>query len=288
MQPPGTWSDDTQLSLAMMDSFKRSKGYDLCDIRKAHVEAFEGRWGQMVGWGGSTRNACKRMKDGLFNSAEPMGAGNGPVIKIAPLALYAVYQTSLHQVGRFTNSFNASLFKKCKEVSLLTHGNLMCIVATYCQARMIIRAMQDEIPLHCSQIVKLFFQDAEYAQSRILPNAHNLVDRLAEILTEENFDKETGVISKQICTEQSSYIYNSYALVAYCVCKYLPYRNFQYAVAQTANAGADADSNASMVGAIAGALLGYRQVPKAWIIGIRQRALLEKQIVSFVNSLTKL
>lgn len=288
--PKGTWSDDMQLTLTLMDSIGRCKGYDLFDLRQAHIEALDGKWGEPVGWGSSTRNSVHRMKQGIADAAEPLGAGNGPVIKITPLAIYAVYQTIKHQVGRFTNSFNASLLKKCSEIALLTHGNPICFVAAYCQARMVIRAMQNEIPQHLQQIVKLFISDAQYAESKQNVAGLNecLSARFIEILMPENFDLETRVVSKKICTSASAYVLNSYALVAYCVAKYLPYRNFSYAITQTINAGADADSNGSMVGAIMGAHLGIRFIPKHWLSGIRSHAFLEKQIVSFVNTLAKL
>ncbi len=303
--PKGTKSDDSQLTLALMDSLARQCGYNLDDIKTAHIEAWKGKWGPPVGWGGSTRTAVQRMIDRLACSTVEEGAGNGPLIKIAGLACYCVYKTLSTPHGRFTNSFNHSLLKKCREIALLTHGDLGCIVGAYCQARMIIRALQGELPRFSKKIASTFVEDAYYAQSRLgLPSSTtpNLAHRLEGLFktqvklsisgfptnqdaTESIFDLSTGTVSRMICTERSSWIYHSYPLTAYCAAKYLPYKNFTFAINETVNAGADADSNASMVGAIAGADLGFKQIPGQMIKGMRDWRMLLRQARLFEQSL---
>lgn len=291
----GTVSDDTQLSLTLMDSIVRSKGYNIHDLMKAHIEAMDGKWGQPVGWGSSTRQSVQRMKDGIFPTTVTEGAGNGTCMKIAPLAIYCVYKTLNTSVGKFTNSFNASLLKKCKEITLLTHGNPMCIVAAYCQARMIIRAIQDEIPKTPKAIANLFITDAEFSEQYLIGwhDDKRLSNRLIAILngylvdgiSVEPLKMNTADVSVLICTEKSSFVYNSYPLVAYCVCKYMPYQNFRYAVTETVNAGADADSNASMVGAIMGAMLGFHNIPHVLITGLKNQQNLMIQSKNFEQNI---
>lgn len=275
---PGTISDDSQLSLAIMDSLQRSQGYSITDLALSHVEAMDGKWGTPVGWGKSTRESVKRIKSKIFPSAEKLGAGNGTCMKISPLSIYCVYKTMNTSYGRFTNSFNASLFKKCREITELTHGNPMCIVAAYCQARMVIRGMQDEIPKTSRAISNLFIEDAEYAENKVISTEWHDEKRLSNRLKEILFGVDqvispltltTPYVSQIICQEKSSFVYNSYPLVAYCISKYLPYRNFRHAILETINAGADADSNGSMVGAIIGATLGFHAIPPDLVKGLK-------------------
>ncbi len=282
----GTWSDDTQLTLALMRSLARRGQYDLKDIRLSHLEAYQGKWGKPVGWGRSTRQACENIKNGISPTYVADGAGNGPCMKIAPLAIYYVYRAE-SVIGRYNNSLNASLFKKCKEIAMITHGDQRCIVAAYCQARMVIRAMLDQIPDRPGLISQIFVQDARYAESRIdWPDDTDLLSERIEQITTLDYETETSAISKAICTAQSSFIMNSYPLVAYCVCKYLPYRNFRYAVSQTINAGADADSNGSMVAAIIGANLGFGSIPPEWVKNIRQSKMLLQQVRGFEQAIS--
>ena len=291
----GTKSDDSQLTLALMTSIRRRNGYDLLDIRKAHIEAADGAFGLPVGWGKTTRTAVENMRNSVLEPGIPDGAGNGTVMKIAPLAMYCVYRLAYAEVGRFTNSYNAALLKKCREISQLTHGDPACVVACYCQSRMLIRALQDELPKETPTIARLFLEDARYAEEKLQDPACHLAARMDEILSWRietapgqvlnMFDLETAKVSVRICTEHSSYIYNSYPLVAYCVAKLLPFKNFEYAINETVNAGADADSNASMVGAIVGADVGFPAIPSHMVKGLREWHALWQHVTEFEHSL---
>lgn len=296
-QPVGTISDDGQTSLAMMDSLRRKRGYDIQDMKRAHAEALDGKWGEPVGWGLSTRTAATNIKNGTW--AKPTeGGGNGPMIKLAPFAIYCAFKTSQTAVGKFTNSFNASLLKKCREITEITHGDPRCIVASYCQSRMIIRALQHEIPLMPLKIASMFVEDAKYAESKLQdvkwPADGLLSDRISDVINMKNlttcqsmcaFNFDTGFVSTSICVSQSSYVMNSYPFVVYCVSKYLPCRSLMYALEQTISAGADADSNGSMVGAIAGAFLGLQSVNQRIFMGIQNYEMILKQIDEFLKSL---
>ena len=299
--PIGTISDDSQLTLALMSSL--AKGYNLNDIKNAHVAAWQGKWGRPVGWGGSTKSAVQDMLDNTWKPRPFNSAGNGTCMKIAPLAIFCVYRCRTTPHKRFTNSFNASLFKKCREITELTHGDPRCIVATYCQARMVIRAIQNEIPLEPDKIADMFISDAKYAESKLnvlWPQDGLLSDRLKWILKTRfslkfdpdiaaspedvkisNFDLDTARVSVSICSCQSSYIMNSYPLVAYCVCKYFGYRNFMKAVTETVNAGADADSNGSMTGSIIGGHLGQRNIPISIFRQVKNHTVLLKEVEQF-------
>ncbi len=296
----GTKSDDSQLSFAMMTSLTRCNGYNLNDIKLSHIEAADGAYGTPVGWGGSTKVSVENMRAGKHVTMAPNGAGNGPVIKITPLAIYCVYRCLQTPHRRFTNSFNLSLLKKCREVSQLTHGDSACIVAAYCQCRMVIRALQDELPKESPSIASLFIKDAQWAEEHLKAEGLHLAKRMEDILRwgisvglddggepgrMNAFDIDTGRISSIICTEHSSYIYNSYPLVAYCTAKYLPYRNIRYAIEQTVNAGADADSNASMVGAIVGASVGFDGIPPEMVKCSKDWTKIVVRIKHFVRNL---
>jgi len=284
----GTISDDSQLTLALMDSINRCKGYDLQNIVQSHIEAYNGKWGRRCGWGGSTTFAVEKMKKDEPPYCNPDGAGNGGPMKIAPFAIYCVYQTLSTTEGRFTDKFNSSLLKKCSEISTLTHGDHRCIVATYCQCRMIIRAMQDEMPQISKNIAELFISDAKYAEKHLPEWTGDILETLSSkihLFLRETLSMSTPSVSSIICTEKSSFILNSYPLVAYCVSKYSPYRNFQYALTETINAGADADSNGAMVGAIMGAQLGFKAIPSDMVRGLSHYQKLMRITQLFAQSL---
>ena len=282
-EPIGTISDDTQLTLAMMDALKGK--YSIDRIKQSHIEASNGKWGTPVGWGKTTRTAIANLKEGKNPSHVVNGAGNGTCMKIAPLAIFFAYKAQ----GKFSDKHNMLLMKKCHEINNLTHGDQRCSVAAYCQARMIIRAMQDEIPYDSRQISDMIIKDSIDAEGMLAWEIDEslvmLSDRLIEFHTDRYSDKSTSFVSRQICTSQSSFILNSYPLVAYCLAKYLPYRNFKYAITETINAGADADSNGSMVGAVAGALWGISVIPTNFVTPIRKWQMITAQIKEFEQKL---
>lgn len=296
----GTKSDDSQLTLALMWALK--SGYDLARIKKAHVDAAEGKWGEPIGWGGTTRNAVTRIKKGDRVTAIAEGAGNGTCMKIAPLAVYSVFKCRETPHGRFTNSFNASLLRKAREISTITHGDLNSTVAAYCQARMLVRALQGELPRDQAKIAGLFTADAIWAEGYLNADGLSLGRRLHNLFCEwrvipskddiflsrspiDIFGLDTRQVSTMICTDKSSWVLHSYPLVAYCAAKYLPYWNFRYAIWETVNVGADSDSNASMVGALAGGYLGRECIPTDMIKGLKESKTLHEAAVNFVRSL---
>lgn len=96
----GTWSDDTQLSLAVAHSLIKTRGFDLRSMADEHVAAYNQTPqitrpdGQAVkrGWGGSTTNSVERyMATGDPETCgEKEGMGNGVIMKMAPLAFWLI------------------------------------------------------------------------------------------------------------------------------------------------------------------------------------------------------
>jgi len=108
---PGTWSDDTQLSLAVAKGLIEAGTFDITVLAKTHLEAYDAteliereRDGQTVmvkrGWGGSTVAAMENLRSGIspLESGYVNGTGNGVLMKMAPLAYWqAVRQTPTAQ-----------------------------------------------------------------------------------------------------------------------------------------------------------------------------------------------
>ena len=92
----GTVSDDTQLSLAVAESLIRTGGFSLKSLADEHIAAYRQAprtaEGVPCGWGGSTVKAVERMISGVppRESGEKGKAGNGVVMKMAPLVVWQV------------------------------------------------------------------------------------------------------------------------------------------------------------------------------------------------------
>lgn len=133
---PGTWSDDTQLTLAVAKALIKANGFSLEALTETHLEAYDEtaeimREGKLVkrGWGGSTTAAMNKLHAGVspLESGTLDGAGNGVLMKMAPLAYWqAIRRPELRQVynqyDQFTNMTHDS-----SEARLTTrvHGDML-------------------------------------------------------------------------------------------------------------------------------------------------------------------
>ncbi|OBF76565.1 MULTISPECIES: ADP-ribosylglycohydrolase family protein [Mycobacteriaceae] len=95
--PAGMWSDDTQLSAAVMRALITAGGFDLDAIAHEHVAQLAAtptvrRGGTIIvrGWGNSTVTAVARYHHGTRadQCGTPGGAGNGVLMKLAPLVYW--------------------------------------------------------------------------------------------------------------------------------------------------------------------------------------------------------
>lgn len=128
----GTVSDDTQLSLAVARSLINN-GFSPESLAREHIAAYRQvpRTAEGVprGWGGSTVKAVERMISGVppRESGEKGKAGNGVVMKMAPLVVWQVLgevdkQTRRGQYDLLTNmTHNSEIARMCTRL----HGEVL-------------------------------------------------------------------------------------------------------------------------------------------------------------------
>lgn len=128
----GTVSDDTQLSLAVARSLINN-GFSLESLADKHAAAYRQApriaEGVPCGWGGSTVKAVERMISGLSprESGEKGKAGNGVVMKMAPLVVWQVLgevdkRTRRGQYDLLTNmTHNSEIARICTRL----HGEVL-------------------------------------------------------------------------------------------------------------------------------------------------------------------
>ena len=129
----GTVSDDTQLSLAVARSLLKNNGFSLESLADEHVATYRQvpRTAEGVprGWGGSTVKAVERMISGVSprKSGEKGKAGNGVVMKMAPLVVWQVLgevdgRTRRGQYDLLTNmTHNSEIARICTRL----HGEVL-------------------------------------------------------------------------------------------------------------------------------------------------------------------
>ena len=94
-RPIGTWSDDTQHTLAMMRSISKSKSFNLpylvSELKEEYLKSD-------AGWGGASKKAMEyfvpEMKTESLRNMGVESTGCGPLMRLAPLAIYQAFHTS--------------------------------------------------------------------------------------------------------------------------------------------------------------------------------------------------
>ncbi len=248
----GQYTDDTQLSIAIARSIIEKGGIEYEDIAKKHVEAYKEdieNTGRLRGWGRSTEHSVKRIMEGISwkESGNKGGAGNGTAMKISPLGLYACMNLS-----------EEAMCEAAINISLMTHNDPRAMVAAIVQSY----AVRSLIDSHWT---------GYFSKEKMIRN----IATISEIKEHELGDTNNEISSKLKLIPQIKSVDEAIEkLGTGCyVPESLPFSlymfqrdpfDFEKTLVETVNAGGDTDSNGSIVGALLGALNGYKKIPERW------------------------
>ena len=138
--PAGAWTDDTSMALCLAESLVERRVFDPVDQLERYVRWYrEGHWsstGHCFDIGNATRAALERFErtgEPYPGDAAPDAAGNGPLMKLAPVVL--AYASRPEDAVRFAG-----------ESARTTHGAPEAVDACRHFARLLLAALDGE---HC-------------------------------------------------------------------------------------------------------------------------------------------
>src|SRR4051794_24532331 len=92
--PAGAWTDDTSMALCLAESLVETRTFDPVDQLRRYVRWYrDGHWsstGRCFDIGNATRAALERFErtgEPFPGDAAPTAAGNGPLMKLAPVVM---------------------------------------------------------------------------------------------------------------------------------------------------------------------------------------------------------
>lgn len=230
---PGQWTDDTSMALALAESLAASAALDARDLMDRFV-----RWrdegdcsctGRCFDVGMTVSDALDRYRrtgDPFAGSTDPWTAGNGSLMRLAPVAL------------RFWRD-RAALDRTAAEQSRTTHGAAEAVDACRAYAAMLADAI------------------AGRPRDQVLaPRRFDGAPKIAAIAGGSWRGKRRDEI------ESSGYVVHTLEAAIWSVART---RNFRDAVLLAANLAGDADTTAAVTGQLAGALFGLRGIPDDWM-----------------------
>lgn len=230
---PGQWTDDTSMALALAESLLVCDDLDEHDLMSRFVSWMdEGAYssnGRCFDVGNTVRAALNRFKatgDPVAGSNDPMSAGNGSLMRLAPVAI------------RYWDDPD-KLRDAAARQSRTTHGAREAVDACVAFAEMLADAIAGKPR---SQVLR--DRDSDWA------------GQIAGILKGSWRGKARSGI------KSSGYVAHSLEAAIWCVART---GSFAEAVLLAANLGGDADTVAAITGQLAGGLYGYQAIPDRWL-----------------------
>lgn len=229
---PGQWTDDTSMTLALMDSLLEHPSLDEADLMERFVRWYEqGQYsstGRCFDIGITTRQALGRWKqtgNPVAGSTSANTAGNGSLMRLAPVAIRWWRDREM-------------LRDVAARQSRTTHGAPETVDACVAYAELLADAIAGR---PCSEVLR--------------SRRGNYAGAIADIMAGAWRGKPREAI------KASGYVAHSLEAALWCVGRT---SCFEEAVLLAANLGDDADTTAAIAGQLAGALYGLEAVPKRW------------------------
>lgn len=266
-QPMGTWSDDTSLTLALIDSMIETKSIDYADIMDRFYN-----WlmysdytatGEVFDVGNSTSRAImnygRRVNPLECGGVSEYDNGNGSLMRILPIAYFLQKQ--------FTSLMDYQM-EIIHNISSLTHRHPVSLIGCGIYINIAIRLMQGERSL---------YESVEEG----IKNAFEYYKRnsWADIRAYERL-KELSSFSKlsEIEIESSGYVVHTLEAALWCL---LNTDSYAECVLKAVNLGDDTDTVGAVVGGLAGIYYGADKIPKEWMTVLARRQYIEELCEKF-------
>ncbi|HPF83183.1 MAG TPA: ADP-ribosylglycohydrolase family protein [Bacilli bacterium] len=250
-QPAGTWSDDTSMEIATIDSYIQNNDFNYHDIMQKWVNWIDKAdytgAGEVFDVGRTCLTAIRRFMDGInpvecgLNNIN--SNGNGSLMRILPVALYS-YSKKLN---------NDEIVKLVNDISSLTHGHEISKLGCYIYVKYVINLLNGLSKEEAYEKIKRdnysYYSDESLdAYSRILKN--NIKDYTIDEINSSGYVVDTLECSFWILLNASTY---------------------REAIIASTNIGQDTDTIGAITGSMAGIIYGVNSIPENWLNELQRK-----------------
>lgn len=250
---PGEWTDDTSMALCLAESLVERRGFDAADQMRRYLrwyrEGYLSSTGACFDIGITVRAALERFQstgDPWSGSPDPRAAGNGSLMRLAPVPLFFAADA-------------AAAIERSGESSRTTHGTPAAVDACRyfggLMAGAVRGAGKDEL------------LGEMYAPVAGWWAAHPLCPEIEEVARGSFRAKAPPEIAG------SGYVVRSLEAALWA---FATTGSFRDGCLAAANLGDDADTTAAIFGQLAGAFHGVDAIPAGWRERLAHRALIER------------
>lgn len=237
----GQWTDDTSMALCLAESLLHCGGFDARDQMTRYVNWY--RWGYLSSTGecfdigNATRAALHRFEAGgdpFAGSADPDQAGNGSLMRLAPVALF------------FRDDAEEAI-RRCAESSRTTHAAPTTIDACRYFGGLLVGAVRG--------VAKDALLAPRYAPVEGLWQREPLCAEIDAVAAGSYLRRQPPQI------RGSGYVVASLEAALWA---FATTTDFRAGCLAAANLGEDADTTAAIFGQIGGAYYGESGIPAEW------------------------
>lgn len=247
--PKGAWTDDTSMALCIADSILERGGYDSYDIMNKFVKWFlygyRSSVDHSVGIGQQT-SLCLlsygRNKTIPIGAKKTTRAGNGPIMRLAPIVIAGTIPNSLDDIKRISKMARLS----CRE----THDSYMAISVTEAFATALSLSFTHiDMIEHCTCWLTRSPKELRDCETAI----HDAINRAMKSTNGDEFKDRGG------------YILDTFTIAVWGL---LHSHSFKEGMLKVIRLGGDTGTNAACYGQLAGAYYGYQAIPEEWSRGV--------------------
>ena len=255
---PGQWTDDTSMALCLAASLIESGEFDAMDQMQRYVrwwqEGYLSSTGLCFDIGTTVSSALSRFRntgEAYSGSTEAMSAGNGSLMRLAPVPMYFAGDAA-EAIGRSADS------------SRTTHGAEEAVDACRYFSGLLVGALKG--------VEKETLLAARYCPIEGLWARSPLAKKITEVADGSFKYREPPEV------KGTGYVVDALQAALWAFHKS---QDFREGALLAANLGHDADTTAAIYGQIAGAHYGAEAIPAEW----RGRLTMTTEIASMADSL---
>ena len=232
---PGQWTDDTSMALCLATSLLERNGFDPRDQMNRYCRWLES--GDLSSTGScfdvgrtvaSALDLFQRTGEPFAGSDDPRSAGNGSIMRLAPIPLF--FFPDLEAIDAYA-----------AKSSRTTHGARECVDACRLFGRIIGRAVLGHAK-----------EEVAYGDGESFSGAESIVAIARGAYETKSEDAVRG----------TGYVVESLEAALWC---FMRTDSFEEAILKAANLGDDADTTAAVCGQVAGAYYGAAEIPAEWL-----------------------
>ena len=264
--PEGSWTDDSSLTIALLESIRRTGKIDLVDIMGNFMKwLYDGKftpYGKSYDIGRGTMQAINRYRKSRkakkCGGGEEWNNGNGSLMRIMPACIYC---TVMETSGMYSDRDAIDVIHS---VGGLTHAHIRSNIACGLYFFMVKSILIGDGSLK-ERMQEGLTQGFAFYES-FLADRENLhyYDRLRDLAVFKSLPpdkiKSTGYVVDALEAAVWSLITTD---------------SFDHALLKAVNLGDDTDTVGAIAGGLAGLYYGYDSIPEKWLSAIKRREWIE-------------